>query len=162
MSSSEQQVAQGQGWFDGSLRTLLRVPLVGALAGAFVYGLSLLIERYVPEQFFCGQQTAQICDNSAAIAFNGATTLVALLATIALVRISTYRPLLITVAAAAALWGVHVWLGALVWYEMLVWLVVLYALLYTLLAWLLRVYSIVLAAILVIVIVVLARLVVSF
>ena len=74
-----------------------------------------------------------------------------------LVRIRVYRPLLVVLAVVLALWGIQSIVVVLPWYLALVGMVAVGALSYSLFAWIARLRSFVLAAIVTVVIAVLVR-----
>jgi hypothetical protein len=125
-----------------SIRLIAGIIFLGAIIGALVMGLQVLLKDFFVEPVLCQSIDAfSMCANGGSIAMNAATVIIAVIGTIGLVRMSVYRPLLITMAAAASLWGANSWLGGMTWYEMLAWLIVLYAVAYGVYAWVLRIYN---------------------
>lgn len=141
-----------------SIRLIAGVVFWGAVVGALVMGLQVVLKNFIVEPLFCESIDAfSLCSNGGSIALNSATVIAAVIGTIGLVRMSVYRPLLIALAAGASLWGANAWMGALTWYEMLAWLIVLYALAYGVYAWILRIYNFPIAFVLTIALVIGAR-----
>ena len=142
-------------------RTLLSTVVVGAIAGMVAWGLMLLLDRFVLTPLFCtNDANIAVCAASTQIAANLATILVGALAIPVLLRTGVSRVILVAIASIAALWSVVAWVTE-PWYVGLLVSALVYALVYAALAWMCRVRSIVVVAILVIVFVLLARLVVS-
>lgn len=134
---------------------ILAILLMGAIVGALVMGSSMLLERYFVEAVFCrSADSFALCANGGSLANNIATVLIGIVGAVGLVKLSVYRPLLVVIAAAVALWNANMWLGALPWYEALGWYIGLYALSYVAFAWILRVTNFVFAFILMIALIV--------
>lgn len=145
---------------ENDMRLFAGIVFVGALVGLGVMGLSFVFREFIVKPWMCGSIDAfALCSNGGSIALNAATVVVGIVGTIILVRMSTYRPLLIAMAAAISLWGANAWLGAMSWYEMTSWLVVMYAAAYGIFAWILRIYNFPLAFALTIACVIAARVV---
>ncbi|HEX6258463.1 MAG TPA: hypothetical protein VFZ48_03215 [Candidatus Saccharimonadales bacterium] len=134
----------------------------GLATGAIVFVLSSLIERFIAEPLLCRSvDSFSMCSNAGAIAFNIGTVLSAVIGTIGLVKLSTYRPLLIAIVSAATLWGLQGAIHSLAWGEALLWLAGMYAVTYGLFAWILRMHHFPTAFIAAIAIVIAARLVLN-
>jgi hypothetical protein len=145
---------------EANARMFAGIVFWGAIVGALVMGLQVLLRQFLIEPVLCHSVDAfSMCANGGSIALNSATVLIAIVGTVGLLKMSVYRPLLITLAAAASMWGANTWLGGFTWYEMTVWLVVLYAAAYGAYAWILRVYNFPVALVLTIALVVAARVV---
>lgn len=122
--------------------------IVGALAGLAHWLLSQVLARSVIEPFACtGVVNAGLCSEAIVSAGGIATVLIAVAALIVLVRLSIFRPLLITIAAAVALWSLAQWVSGLWWVEAVAWSIVLYILAYALFGWIARHMHIVVALI---------------
>lgn len=117
---------------------LAQVAFVGAVTGAVVWLLTLLIRQIIFVPLFCGDPNSGGCVGSAFTAGIFAGLIGAVLGLMGLVRMSVFRPLLIVLAALIALWGLGGWLSAVQWYQGLAWSVVLYAIVFTAFAWLVR------------------------
>jgi apolipoprotein N-acyltransferase len=70
--------------------------------------------------------------DSFGVAGNIMTVVVAILGVFALIRTLQPRPIIIAVASAVVLWGLGQYLNGLVWYEAILWSVLLYAVTYIL------------------------------
>lgn len=128
---------------DQDIRTSLRIALVGAIVGVAAWGLTFLLERFVLNALFCGDQAAEACVNITTYAGNISAIVVAIIGVVALVKMGVYRPLLIALGAIISLWGLAAWLQPLGFVEQLAWTVVLYVLLYSVYAWIARVRNVV-------------------
>lgn len=142
---------------DLSLQTMVQVALLGASLGIVSWILTQLIRQIVFVPLFCGDPASSMCvgaTGSAGVIALIVTTIVGLLG---LVRLGVYRPLLIALASAVSLWGIAIWVGNLLWFEAIAWSIVLFAVSYVVLTWLVRPRAFVLAVGLVIAVVLLAR-----
>lgn len=128
---------------DQDVRTSGRIALVGAIVGIAAWGLTLLLERFVLGALFCSDEAADACMNVTTYAGNISAIVVAIVGVVALVKMGVYRPLLIALGAVISLWGLAAWLQSLGFVEQLAWTVLLYALLYSVYAWVARVRSVV-------------------
>lgn len=138
--------------------TVVQVALLGVILGAISWLVTLLLGRFVLDAIFCANEsTTGICLNTNVIAGNIAIVFSAIGGVLGLVRLGVYRPMLVAIAAAIVLWGVAGWVDGLMWYESLAWTVVLYALSYATLTWLVRPRTFLIAIILVLVVVIAAR-----
>ena len=124
---------------DQDVRLSAKVALTGAVIGIAVWGLAILLERFVLKGIFCGDPSAAACTNVTTYAGNIAAVIMAIIGVVALVRLSVFRPLLIVLGAAISLWGLAAWLSGLGMLEQLGWSVLLYALFYSLYAWIARI-----------------------
>lgn len=120
-------------------RVSVKVAVAGAVLGLVVFGVTWLLERFVLRAVLCGDASSATCTNITTIAGNVAAVLVALIGLITLVRLSVFRPLLIVLGVAISLWGMAGWLSGVNLVEQIVWSVLLYALLYSLYAWVARI-----------------------
>ena len=116
----------------------LYVLITGILIGAFVWGSTLLLERYVIDPLACRASTILDCGRSFEIAAGVATVVGAILGIGGLIRVNVYRPLIVAVATLAILWSLPMWVQCLSWPEALAWSAGLYALGYMLFGWLMR------------------------
>lgn len=122
-------------------RLSLKVALTGIVLGIVVWGLTLLLERFVLRALFCGDPSAAACVSITTYAGNIAAVVVAIVGVVALVRLNVFRPLLIVLGGAISLWGMAAWLQDLSRLEQVFWSALLYALLYSLYAWVARIRS---------------------
>lgn len=119
--------------FSGILQSFL----VGVGVGMIGWLLTLFFKDVVVASLFCrSADTFTLCSNGGAIAWNIAYIILALVSVFALMRTNARRPLLIVVAALAALWGIGAWLMPMVWWQAMLWSGVLFGLAYALFAWL--------------------------
>ena len=141
-------------------RTIVNSTVVGAVAGALTWGLSLLVQKYFLEPVFCrSSDSFMACANGGSISFNLSLIIVSIAAVAALVRVGGYRPLLVAIAAVATLWSANEWLGAFVWWEAVLWLTVLSAAAYLVYSWVARVTSFPASVVIMVMAVVAARLI---
>ena len=136
--------------------TLVQVVLLGIILGAASWLLTVVIDRFVVGVLVCGGQGVT-CDNSTVIAGNIALVLTAVGGLLGLVRLGVYRPLLVVIAAAIVLWGLSGYVLGMQWYEAMAWTVLLSAVTYVTFTWLVRPRFFLIAIILVLVVVILAR-----
>ena len=135
---------------------------VGAAVGVITWVAMTLLERYVFTAVMCGGDGAGDCSNAASYALIVAMILGALAGLIALVQTRIYRPLLVVIAATATLWSFsEKLLSGVEWYWALPISAVLFALTYILFAWIARIRSFILSAVLSVVLVVIVRLVMN-
>lgn len=130
---------------------------IGAVTGALVWLLTLLLTRFVIQPIVCDM--LRVCGDTVAISGNVAAILGAVFGLTALIRWRARRPLLVVVAAVIALWGMAPWLYGLGWLESLTYSALLYALTYGVLYWLVRMRNLFVAGPLVILIAVAVRLI---
>lgn len=142
-------------------QSIVTALVIGAIVGALLFVLTFLLERFLIEPLFCGSpNNFSVCTNGGNVAGNLALVFGTVFGAFALVRYGYYRPLVIAIAAACALWGLSAAIGGLSWFEILVWSVVLSALAYLTFAWLARLRHFALMLVIVVVAVVIVRLVV--
>lgn len=122
---------------DGRLSA--KVALAGLLLGVAVWALTLLLEHTVLRALFCGDPSAAACVGITTYAGNISAVIGAIVGVVALVRLNVFRPLLIVLGGAISLWGMAAWLQNLGMIEQALWSAVLYALLYSLYAWVARI-----------------------
>ncbi len=108
-----------------------RIVLTGAGLGLGWWILTTLLKNYIVEPLACRDlSTATACVDSLGVAGNIATVLIAVVGVLVLIRALHPRPILIAIAAGALLWGLGYYATGLVWYETLMWAIVLHALAY--------------------------------
>lgn len=142
-------------------RTIVQVALLGVFLGLIAWGVTALVSNYVIDPLFCRADGGHfsVCAQGGLLASNIASLLVGILGVVALLRLGVFRPLLIGLAVAITLWGLGPWMGALPWYEALIWSAILYAVAYVAFAWLARVRAFSIALVATIVLVVAARII---
>lgn len=136
---------------------LVQIALLGVAAGVVMWTLTAIIRSVIFIPLFCGDPSNSMCVGAADNAGNIATVLTAIIALLGLVRLGTYRPLLVVIAAAISLWGLGGIVSDLLWFEALAWSILLYAIVYVLFSWIVRLRSFVPAIILTIVAIILIR-----
>lgn len=138
------------------------VPIIGAGIGLVWWIATSILRNYVVEPLACRDlASAGACVDSFGVAGMIAAILVALLGTAILVRTWQARPLVIALATAALLWSLGSYMNGLVWFETLVWAVILYALSYTVFSFVVRLQSLVAVLIVSVLIVAAIRLLLS-
>src|SRR6266498_2376538 len=91
---------------------MLRVGILGLLAGILIPLISWLIQRYFIGPVFCHETTALgVCAAGDMTTYYIATVIMTVIAVALLANWQIFRPLLIAVAAASALWGLQRYLG---------------------------------------------------
>lgn len=78
---------------DQDVRLSAKVALTGAVIGIAVWGLAILLERFVLKSIFCGDPSAAACTDIATYAGNIAAVIMAIIGVVVLVRLSVFRPL---------------------------------------------------------------------
>jgi hypothetical protein len=142
-------------------RTIISVAIVGLVTGLIVWGLSELIIRLIITPVFCTTHSPafSVCTQGGALGGNIAMVIAAAASLFALVRIHTFRPLLVVLMSVIALWGIGSWVGAFSWYEAMFWSALLFALCYAAFAWLTQIRSFVIALIVCTLVVLAARII---
>lgn len=140
-----------------STQALLQVALLGAGLGVLYWLLTLLVRQIVFVPLFCGDSSNSMCVGATGGAGVVALIIVSIVGLLGLVRLAMYRPLLVVIAAAVALWGLAGWTANLFWIEALLVSALLFALCYAAFTWVVRPRPFALAAALTVVLVILAR-----
>jgi len=154
------EVTQGVSPFVSmSRRDVIDTVLCGAGVGLFVGILYLLLDTFVFGAVLCRPQQASDCAQAPQYAMIVATVIGAIAGLVALARARVYRPLFVVLFATISLWVGNVLVAGYAWYWALLVLLLLYAIAYLLFAWLARLRSFVLAAVVAIVVLVVVRLV---
>lgn len=142
--------------------TVIGSAIVGLVAGALTWGLSLVLQRYFVEPVFCHSvDSFGVCANGGTIGFNIALLIVAVAAVVALVRVEGYRPLLVAIAAIATLWSANTWLGVHTWWEATLWMSLLSMIAYLVYSWIARITIFPVSVLLMAIVVVAARLIIA-
>lgn len=123
------------------VRTVMQIFILGAVLGLIAWIISAVVANYVISPLFCKADGGNfsVCAQGGLLASNIASLIAGGLAVVALLRLGVFRPLLISLAAVISLWGIGPWMGALPWYESLVWTMLLYAVAYLAFSWLSRI-----------------------
>ena len=117
-------------------RTGVKIALVGAVVGVLVWGIGFALQKYVLQSMLC--DGAAVCGASVTYAGNIAAVIAAVIAVVALVRMSVFRPLLIVLGAVLSLWGLMHWTSDMTIVLQIAVSAGLYALLYSVYAWVAR------------------------
>lgn len=156
MNTSESSNRWGE-LIDQSPQQVVQIALLGIGIGVLVWLVTLLVRQVVLVPLFCGDPTSGACVGATSTAGNVATIIAGLVGLLGLVRLSVYRPLLVVIASAIALWGIGDWVSGLAWFEAIAWIVLLYAICYVAFSWLVRPRAMVPVLIVLLVVVILAR-----
>ena len=138
-------------------RELARIGAIGAVIGALSVGLYVLFHTYIFQAVLCRDQANTACGQAATYAAITTAFIASFVAVVVLAHIRVYRPLLIILAAILALWGIQSIVAVLPWYWALVGMIAVGALAYSLFAWIARIRSFILSAVVAIVIAVIIR-----
>ncbi|HEX4662113.1 MAG TPA: hypothetical protein VH144_00700 [Candidatus Saccharimonadales bacterium] len=130
-------------YIGSSWRDILQVFGVGLAAGLLIKLLTFVLKQYFIQPVFCRTtDTFGVCSQGDQVAFGIATVVISLVAVVVLARINVFRPLLVVVATAAALWGAIGYLPVVATYasplEQALWLMLLYGIGYVVFSWLMR------------------------
>lgn len=137
-----------------------QVALVGAVAGAFSWILTHVFGLYILKPAACSGE-ALACAASSQPAIIIAALIAASIGLFGLVKLQTFRPLLIIIAATASLWGVVGFVTALPWYVSLITVVLFYALAYVTFMWIARIRTFWLVVLISLILVVALRLIIT-
>lgn len=136
------------------IKQLLGAGFIGLMIGLIVWGLGSVIDQYVLKTLFCQDGT---CDSTESWALAISSIAGAGLGLFGLVKLRVLRPLLVAVAAMIALWNLPLLLANLPLWGVILGSVLLYAGVYTLLAWLARLRSIYVVLTLFVIVIIAAR-----
>jgi hypothetical protein len=142
-------------------KKLIYVIIAGVVAGIVTWGLTALLETYVYKAILCGHTTAGQCASSYQYALTTATIIGAAVGLLGLVRLHVFRPLLVIIASFISLWGILTMLQPAAWYVALLVTAGLYGFAFGLFAWLARIRTFYIAAIIIIAMVVVLRLILN-
>lgn len=118
-----------------------RTILIGAVAGAITWLLSIALDRFMITPVFCsGTDNISACTNSVMTATYVASVLVGIMTIPVLAMTQTKRAFLVVLMSTAALWGLAAWLAGS-WITSLFWTVLTYATVYALMVWVNRLRS---------------------
>ena len=140
---------------------LLRVGLLGIGVGALIPALTWVLHAFLITPIFCRETTSlAVCNPADLTAYYVATVVLGVISVALMANWQIFRPLLIAVAAAAALWGLQRFAGSTIvgaGVEYYISSALLYGVAFLLFYWLLRLKSFALSVILTVVAVVLIR-----
>lgn len=137
---------------------MIMVALAGLGVGFVVTALTHLLDRYIFGAVLCQGDNATECANATNYAMIVAMVVAGIGGLIALVQARIYRPLLVVLASAVSLWGLHDITANMPWYWALLLTMVMFALAYALFTWMARIRMFLVSLIVIVVLVVLARL----
>jgi hypothetical protein len=126
-----------------------------------VWGLSLVIERYILAPVLCGGTQVLQCASITQYAESAASIIGGGVGLFFLVRLQIFRPLLVVVAVTASLWGIIGQASLLPWYGIGLSTVLLYASAYALFMWVARIRSFAMVVIVYVVLVAAVRVTLS-
>lgn len=141
-----------------SVRELLTTILVGAGAGLIAAAITILMNKFVFAAVLCRADSAADCANAPMYSMIVGLVIGSIAGLVALAQLRVYRPLLIVVATVVALWGFQTLISGMAWYWALAVMMLLVGLSYGLFAWIARIRSFLLAAVVAVVLVVIVRL----
>jgi hypothetical protein len=136
---------------------MVQIALLGVGVGLIMWIVTLIVRQVILVPLFCGDPTNGLCVGATGFAGGIATIIAGFAGLLGLVRIGVFRPMLVVLAAAIVLWGLSDWIAYMPWFEAIAWSVLLYALCYVMLGWIVRLRAFVPAMIVVLVVVILAR-----
>lgn len=149
-------------WATMSWRSLASIGVIGIIIGFVAYALNLVLLNFVFEPIMCRDSVALIrCGSKEAFASGVAIVLASMVGLIFLVRERVYRPLMVVLAVALAMWGVITLVASLPWLLATLVIVLAFALSYMLFAWLVQPVNLILAVVLAVLAIVAVRLVVT-
>ena len=140
-----------------SMRELIGSICCGIIAGALVVVLYIIFDKYVFGVVLCRAQSTGNCALAPSYATLTAVILGSIVGVGGLAKLRVYRPLLIGVAVAVALWGLHGIVADVAWYYSLLVVALLSGVAYGLFAWLSRMRSFLLTLVIMVVLIVLIR-----
>lgn len=138
-------------------RELITIILSGAAVGAAIIGLYLLLNHFVFSAVLCRPQAPADCSQAPSYAMIVAQIVGIIGGIGVLVRLRVYRPLLVVLASLVSLWTLQQLILPFPWYGALIVAAILFGISYGLFAWVARVRSFVLALVITVVLVVIAR-----
>jgi hypothetical protein len=143
-------------WID-----LIRVGLLGLAVGLFIPTLSWLLQKFLIAPVFCREATTlAVCGGGDLTTYYISTVVLSVVAVALMANWQVFRPLLVAVATASALWGLQRYLGSTVAHSGVEYYIssgVIFALTFLLFYWILRLKSFALSVILTVLLVVLIR-----
>lgn len=126
------------GIIDIPRRQINRIILLGIIIGVVGWLLSFFIHQFILSPLYCGVSSGRQCLGVVDEAGNVASVIVGFLGLLGLVKLGTYRPLLVVLSVVFSLWGLGDLTAGLVWYESILWWTGLYVLSYLTFSWLVR------------------------
>jgi hypothetical protein len=143
-------------WID-----LFRVGLLGLIVGVLIPALSWLLQKFLIAPVFCREGAVLgVCSSNDLTTYYIATVVLSVVAVALMANWQVFRPLLVAVAAAAALWGLQRYLGSTVVHSGVEYYIssgVIFALAFLLFYWVMRLKSFVFSVVLTVLAVVFIR-----
>lgn len=141
---------------------VIKVAVLGLLIGLLIPAIGFLLEKYFIEPVFCrtAADTLQVCGNGGMTAYYVSTVLLSGLAIVFLANWQVFRPLLVAIGAAAALWGLKRYLNDMVGASGIEYFAlsgILFAFAYLLFYWVMRVRTFVVSVVIAVIAVVAIR-----
>jgi hypothetical protein len=144
-----------------TLGQLSRVVIVGLVVGLLTWALTLLLDKYLFKGMICQGSVSMRCDASLMYASASAVILGGIIGSLVLAKLQVYRSLLVTIATTITLWGLPTLISDWSWQTALLATIGLFAVSYSMYAWIARIRSFPMATIVIIVLIVAARLVLN-
>jgi hypothetical protein len=138
----------------------LRVGLLGLVTGLLIPALAWLLQKFIISPIFCHDTSLAVCSSGDLTTYYISTVVLGVVAVALMANWQVFRPLLIAVAAASALWGLQRYASGTVshsGWEYYVSSGILYGLAFLLFYWLLRLKSFTLSVVLTVMLVILIR-----
>jgi hypothetical protein len=140
---------------------IISIVVLGGLVGLFLWGMGLVLDRFVFDAYLCQNETSNQCAYAKNYAAITAGIIGGVLALVGLIRLRVYRPLLVLLATVISLWGV-VQLGwKLDWYVGALIAMLMYAVAFATFSWIARVRAFWIALSVTVVLVIAVRLAVA-
>lgn len=140
-----------------SVREVVRTIVTGVVVGLVVIAIYLLLNKYLFGAVLCRPQSPSECGQAPTYAIVAAQVIGIIVGLGALARLRIYRPLFVVIATVITLWTLQLLISPLPWFGALLAGAVLFGLSYGLYAWIARIRSFILAAVIAIVLIVLVR-----
>lgn len=142
-------------------KEVIKITILGIILGLLIPLASFLIEQFFIKPVFCSSPDAfGVCATGGMTAYYITTVLFSVLAIVMMANWNVFRPVLIAVAAAAALWGFKKVAGELSvdsFIEYYLYSSVLFAVVYLLFYWILRIHLFAISVVTAVIAVVLIR-----
>jgi len=123
-----------------TVRQFIFVLLIGIIVGILTWGLSTVVATYVLHPLMCGQGAGERCGGVIPYAEILATIIASGVGLFGLVRLQVFRPLLVALASAVALWGIVGYTNVLFpWYGVLLASALFYGISYLVFMWMTRI-----------------------
>jgi hypothetical protein len=120
-------------------RDLIAVLATGAVAGLVIWAVYRVLMGYVAPLVFCQDNTTSICASAPAVMDGVALIAGGVVGLLGLIRLRTFRPLLVVLAIVLSLGGLAQQLDTMPWYWAVPFATILFAVAYAFYAWVARV-----------------------